>query len=343
MSSAEKPRARNAAASENASSEETSTAKEGVGILKETFAEFSDDDCTSMAAALAYYTVFSLPPLLLILITLAGLFLSPEQVDAAIQGQAQSLIGQEGANQISTMVENANESVSGSGGTLALVFSIAGLIFGATGAFAQLQMTLNRAWEVMPDPEQGGLWNFVTKRVLSLGMILGIAFLLLVSLALSAALSAVGGFIGGLVPGGLSDVALWIINAGLSLLIITLLFAAIFKVMPDAEIAWKDVWIGAFVTALLFVIGKFLIGLYLGQSDPGAAFGAAGALAIILVWIYYSSLIVFLGAEFTQVWASHYGSGIVPDDDAVRVVEDTQHVRAEDGEEDKAEKRRTAS
>lgn len=318
------------ASGSKSSGSKSSTAQEGISVLKQTFSEFSDDDCTTMAAALAYFTVFSLPPLLLILITLAGIFLTPQEVQQAIEGQAQNLVGAEGASQIQEMVQSANESVSGSGGTFALIFSIAGLVFGATGAFAQLQQALNRAWEVEPDPEQGGLWNFVTKRVLSLGMVLGIAFLLLVSLALSAALSAMGGFISGLVPGGLSDAALWAINAGISLLVITLLFAAIFKVMPDAEVAWKDVAVGALATALLFVIGKFLIGLYLGQSDPGAAFGAAGSLALILVWIYYSSMIVFLGAEFTQVWASRYGSGIEPDEDAVRVVEDTKHVRGEE-------------
>ena len=301
----------------------TADSQEDIGLLKETFSEFSDDNCTSMAAALAYYTIFSLPPLLVIIITLAGFFLSPQQVEQAIQQQASGLIGQQAAAQIQTMVQNASNL--GSSGTIGLVLGIAGLLFGATGAFAQLQQALNRAWEVEPDPEQGGLTSFLSKRLLSLSMILGIAFLLLVSLALSAAISALSSYMAGFLPFG--QAFLWVVNVAVSLLVITLLFAAIFKVMPDARIAWGDVWVGAFVTALLFEIGKFLIGFYLGRSNPGEAFGAAGSLALILVWVYYSALIVFLGAEFTQAWASRRGSGITPDSDAVRVVTDKRYVR----------------
>jgi membrane protein len=171
---------------------------------------------------------------------------------------------------------------------------------------------------VEPDPRQGGIKNMVTKRILSLGMILGVAFLLLVSLALSAALSAVGGMIGRLIPGG-SEVVAQIFNFILSFVVITGLFAAIYKVLPDARISWKDVRVGAVVTALLFTIGKMLLGLYLGRSNPGEAFGAAGSLALLLVWIYYSSMIVLFGAEFTQAWAIRHGSGIVPKEGARRL------------------------
>ena len=233
------------------------------------------------------------------------------------------------------MVENAQERVSG-GFSLGLVLSIAGLLFGATGVFAQLQQALNKAWEVEPDPEAGGIKNFLTKRVFSLGMILVIVFLLLVSLLLSSFISVFAGQLGSLLPGSLSTAVVWVINAVVSLAVITLLFAAIFKVLPDAIVAWRDVWVGAFVTAFLFVIGKFLIGLYIGQSDPGEAYGAAAALALLLVWVYYSAMIIFLGAEFTQIWAQQYGSGIEPDEDAVRVVEEKKHVRS--GEENSRSK-----
>ncbi|HEV7590806.1 MAG TPA: YihY/virulence factor BrkB family protein, partial [Longimicrobium sp.] len=185
-----------------------------------------------------------------------------------------------------------------------------------------LQTALDRAWEVKPDPRAGGIKNFIFKRVLSLGMVLGIAFLLLVSLALSAMLTAVGGAIGALIPGA-SAVVVGILQTVISLAVITLLFAAIFKVLPDAVIAWRDVWVGAFVTAVLFEVGKWAIGLYLGHSNPGKAYGAAGALAVILVWIYYTAMIVLFGAEFTQTWAVRRGSGIRPEEGAVRVTEDT--------------------
>jgi membrane protein len=296
-------------------------------MLKQTLSEFSNDDCTSMAAALAYYTVFSLPPLLLLIITLAGLFVDPSHVQQAIQQQAGGLIGSSGAQQIQTMIESASQRVQGGGSAWTLVLAVGGLLFGATGAFAQLQQTLNRAWEIAPDPEEGGLMNFLGKRVLSLGMVLAIAFLLLVSLLLSAAISALSGYLTQWLPAGIGSSLLFVVNASVSLLIITLLFAAIFKVLPDARIAWKDVWVGAFSTALLFVVGKLLIGLYLGQSNPGEAFGAAGSLALILVWVYYSALIVFLGAEFTQIWARTKGAGIKPDAGAVRVVEEKRHIR----------------
>ena len=295
-------------------------------MLKQTFSEFTGDDCPRMAAALAYYTIFSLPPLLVLIITVAGVVLSEQQVEGWIQGQVGSMLGAQTSEQIQTMVENARESVSG-GFSLGLILSIGGLLFGATGVFSQLQDALNTAWEVEPDPEAGGIMSFLTKRVFSLGMILVIAFLLLVSLLLSSFVSAFAGQMSRLLPGDISTAAAWIINAAVSFGVITLLFAAIFKVLPDAKVAWRDVWIGALATALLFVIGKFLISLYIGQSDPSEAYGAAAALALLLVWVYYSAMIVFLGAEFTQVWAQRRGAGIEPDEDAVRVVEEKRRVR----------------
>lgn len=294
-------------------------------MLKQAVSDFFEDECPRLAAALAYYTIFSLPPLLILILTVVGAVVDTEQVRGALQEQIQTLTGPQAAAEITTIIENANRP--GSGGVLATILGVAALLFGATGAFAQLQDALNRTWEVGPDPETGGAMSFLIKRVLSFGMILGVGFLLLVSLLLSAVLSAFGDALGSLVPGGLSHFVLQVIDLGLSLVVITLLFAAIFKVLPDAKIAWKDLWTGAIFTGVLFVLGKFLIGLYLGQSNPGEAFGAAGSLAVILVWIYYSGLILLLGAEFVQVWANERGDGIEPADGAVRLVIEKQPVR----------------
>jgi membrane protein len=286
-----------------------------MGLLKDTFKDFSDDECPVRAAALSYYIVFSLPPLLILILLIASAVFDPAQVQQALTEQMGGFMGPQGAQEIGTIMQEA-ERPGGKG--VKAVLGIAAIIFGATGSFLQLQSALNRAWEVEPDPKQGGIKNMITKRILSLGMILGVAFLLLVSLALSAALSALGGMIGRLIPGG-SEVVAHIVNFVLSFVVITLLFAAIYKVLPDARISWKDVRVGAVVTALLFTIGKFLLGLYLGRSNPGEAFGAAGSLALLLVWIYYSSMIVLFGAEFTQAWAIRHGAGIVPKEGARRL------------------------
>lgn len=298
-------------------------------VLTGTFREFTDDDCPRMAAALSYYTVFALPSMLVLIITLVGVWADPADVQAWIRGQAGQVIGPDVADQIVTMVSQAQQKVAG-GFSLSLILSIAGLLFSATGAFAQLQKALNTAWNVEPDPEHSGVKAFFLKRVLSFGMLLVVALLIVVALVASSLISAVSGQMGGILPGGISTAAVWSVNAGVSLLIVALLFATIFKVLPDAEVAWRDVWIGAAATAVLFSAGKFLIGLYIGRSNPGEAFGAAAALAILLVWVYYSSMIFFLGAEFTQVWARRQGQGIVPDDDAVRVVEEKRPVREDD-------------
>jgi len=286
-----------------------------MGLIKATFKDFFDDNAPRLAAALSYYTIFALPPLLVLILMIAGAVVDPADLQGRIQTQMQSMLGPDAAAQVTTIIENASRP--GTGGVLATVLSIAALLFGATGAFAQLQAALNTAWEVKPDPEQGGLKGFIMKRVTSFGMILGVVFLLLVSLVVSAAITAFGDMIGGML-GGLSGVLLQVIQVALSLGIITLLFATIFKVLPDAKIAWKDVWVGAAVTALLFVVGKFLIGFYISRSEPGSAYGAAASLAVILVWVYYAALILLLGAEFTQQWARRKGGGIEPEDGAVR-------------------------
>lgn len=286
-------------------------------LLKQSVRDFLDDDSPRQAAALSYYTVFSLPPLLILLLTILGAVMDAQDVQGLIQGQVGAVVSPGVAGEVQSMIENANRP--GSGGVAATLFGVAALLFGATGAFAALQAALNRAWEVEPDPNEGGLKNFIFKRVLSFGMILGVAFLLLVSLVLSAALSAFGGALGAVVPGGLSEWVLQLLNIVISLAVITLLFAAMFKILPDAVVAWRDVWIGAGFTALLFVLGKFALGSYLGRSNPGEAYGAAGSLALLLLWVYYSAMILLLGAEFTQAWAQHRGSGIEPEQGAVRL------------------------
>lgn len=290
-------------------------------VVKGAFKDFGDDECAVRAAALSYYTIFALPPLLILLLMVAGMIWDPQQVQHALETQFAGMIGDSAAKQIHDMIA-AGDRMQGKG-TVATLVSIAGLLFGATGAFMQLQGALNRAWEVKPDPEKGGIMRFITKRLLSLGMVMGLGFLLAVSLAVSALLAAFGDRIGG----SLSGPVLMVLNLVISLAVLGLLFAGIFKVLPDAKIAWKDVLLGGLVTAVLFTIGKFAIGVYLGRSNPGSAFGAASALAVILVWTYYAGMIILFGAEFTQAWARRRGDGLRPKKDAVRVVEKEVVVR----------------
>ncbi|OZC04418.1 YihY/virulence factor BrkB family protein [Rubricoccus marinus] len=286
------------------------TAADVTAVLKKTAAEVMDDDVPSLSAAIAYYTVFSLPPLLVVILGVSGAIFGVDRVQEALVGQVGSIIGSDGQAAIRTMIENASTLGDGIGAKLA---GLAALLFGASGAFGQLQKSLNRAWEVEKAAEGGGLMAVLVKRLLSFGMVLTIAFLLLVSLALSAVLAALGDATSGLVPGGIAGTLIDVANVIVSIGVIGLLFAFMFRYLPDAEVSWRDVWVGAFVTAILFTLGKTLIGIYLGVSSPGSAFGAAGSLALLLVWIYYSSLIVLVGAEFTQAWAERMGDGIEPD------------------------------
>ena len=292
-----------------------------VSLAKRTFKDFVDDECPRMAAALSYYTLFSLPPLLVLILTISGVFVDEAAMEGRIESEIAAVLGAEGANQVREIIQAAERP--GTGGRGATVLSIAALLFGATGAFIELQKALNRAWEVEADPRSGGILRFVLKRLLSLGMAVTIAFLLLVSLLLSAAVTAFGDRVGALLPGDVSGAVLSVIQLGLSFAVVTLLFALMFKVLPDARSRWRDVWVGAVVTAVLFTAGKFVLGLYLSRSDPGEAFGAAGSLALLLIWVYYSAMIVFFGAEFTQTWAVQRGGGIEPKEGAIRVVERT--------------------
>lgn len=281
-------------------------------LFKLTYQGWKEDKASRLSAALTYYTVFSLAPMLIIAIAVAGLIFGQAQaVQDQVLNQIQGLTGEQGRIFMSELLESASKPAQG---IFATVIGIVTLVFGALGVFNELHNSLNTIWEV-PENQPKGLWGsikqVVVSRFLSFTMILGIGFMLLVSLVLSTGISALGNWIGGILP--FHELILQIINLLLSIGIITVLFALIFKVLPDANVAWKDVWMGAFMTAILFSIGKTLIGLYLGSSAVGTTFGAAGSLVLLLLWIYYSAQILFFGAEFTQVYANTLGSRIVPE------------------------------
>ncbi len=282
-------------------------------LLKLSFRDWKEDKASRLSAALAYYTIFSLAPMLLIILAVTSLFWSRDAVQTQVLNQVEGLVGAEGRTFISDLLTSAT---SPTGGILGTIVGVVTLVFGALGVFNELHNALNTIWEVEEEEETKsgfieGLKKIIFGRLLSFGMILGIGFLLLVSLVISAGISAMQETVGNAVP--LSEILLQILNLVISIGVITVLFALIFKFLPDAEIAWRDVWLGAFVTALLFSLGKFLIGLYLGNSTVGSSFGAAGSLVLLLLWIYYSAQILLFGAEFTQIYANKFGSKIVPE------------------------------
>jgi membrane protein len=285
-----------------------------LSLLKQTASEWMEDDAPTLGAALAYYTVFSLAPLMTIAIAIAGFFFGKEAAQGQIFDELRVLLGEEGGKAVEEMVQSA--SAQPTAGIVATIISVIILLFGASGVFGQLQASLNTMWGVKPKPGRGVL-GMIKDRLLSFGFTLVVGFLLLVSLLLTAGIALVADWIGGLMPG--SETLAQILNIGLSLAMITLLFAMIFKFLPDAKIAWRDVWIGAFLTALLFTIGKFALGLYIGKSGVASSYGAAGSLIVLLLWVYYSSQILFFGAEFTQVYANRFGSHVAPADNAVPV------------------------
>ena len=290
--------------------------REILTYVKETFKEWQEDDALQLGAALAYYTIFSLAPLLVVVIGIAGLAFGREAVAGRIDNQIDGLVGREGADAVQAMVASAGRSKSG--GMIATIVGLAVTLFGASGVFGQLQASLDKIWEVEPKAGRG-IMGIIKDRFASFGMVLGIGFLLLVSLVVSAAVAALDEFVRGLAPS--LHVLITVVSFAVSFALITLLFALIYRYVPDVRLGWRDVWIGAVVTALLFVIGKYLIGLYLGHSTVASTYGAAGSVLIILLWVYYSTQILFLGAEFTQVWATRHGSRIVPSPNAQRVEE----------------------
>jgi membrane protein len=261
--------------------------------------DWLDDKAPRLAAALSYYTAFSLPPLLVLLVGIGGFVLGTDLVQERLMNQIGQLVGDDSALLLNQAVSDAQSSGSGA----AVVIGIGALLLGATGVFGQLQDALNAIWEARRQ-KAGGIWHHIRSRLLSLAAVFGTAFLLLVSLAVSA---AIGGIIE--MAGRVDTFEPFLVGIDLitSTAMITVLFALMFKFLPDVEIAWRDVWFGAFVTAVLFVIGKFGIGLYLSMSEVGSAYGAAGSLIVILAWIYYSALILFFGAELTQAWATAQG------------------------------------
>jgi membrane protein len=302
--------------------------------LKAAFKDFLQDGGTQLAAALAYFTVFSLPALLILLLWGLGRFMDEQQVQDLLQGELGGILGPAGRQQVASILGSAAErDPSRQDSLLSAVIGLGTLAFGAIGAFVQLQASLNRVWEVAPDPEESGIKTFLAKRLVSFGMLLTIAFLLVVSLVVSAVLAAFGDVLAGFLPGSVSGTALTLINLGISLAVLTLLFALMFKYLPDAEVAWRDVIFGGVATAILFTVGRWGLSLYIARSNPGEAFGAAGSLALLLVWIYYSAIILFLGAEFTQAWADARGRSIVPEKGAVLLEEEVRHVSRSEAKE----------
>lgn len=296
-----------------------------LGTLRDTINEFLNDDCPSMAAALSYYTAFSLPPLLILILVLLGSVLDPSDVRGNIERQIDMFMGPAGGAQIRQFLETAQPP--GGNGTIPTLIGALTLAFGATGFFLSLQSALNKAWEVAPDPEQDGIRQFVLKRLLSFGMILGVAFLLLVSLALTALISAFSARLSLLLPESGGPVVLELVNLAITLPLVALLFALMFRTIPDAIVHWRHVRVGAFSTAVLFLAGKTVLGIYIGRANPGEPYGAAGTLAVMLIWIYYSSMILLFGAELTQVVAHNRGDPIVPEKGAVRTIVERRRVR----------------
>lgn len=282
-------------------------------LFVEGFTGWREHKASRMAAALAYYTVFSLAPILVISIAVAGLVFGQDAAEGRIVGQISGLVGQKSASALEAMIAAARKP---SAGILATVLGIATLVFGATGVFGELQESLNTIWGVKPKPGRSFI-RMLKTRFISFTMVLGVGFLLLVSLVVSAAIAALGSWMSALLP--LPEVVLQLVNVAVSVGVVTLLFAMIFRVLPDVEIAWRDVWVGAAFTAILFALGKLAIGLYLGKTSTASSYGAAGALVLILVWVYYSAQILFFGAELTRAYAYQHGSRIAPDEDAMPI------------------------
>lgn len=287
------------------------------GLVKATFSSWLDDYAPSMGAALAYYTMFSIAPLLLIVISTAGLIFGEEAVRGEIFGQLRGLMGDEGARAVQSLLESVSSPEEGKAGT---IIGTVLLLIGATTVLSELQDAFDRIWHVPPKDKEGGVWGVLRSRLLSFGMILGIGFLMMVSLVFSAALAALGKWWGPF----FSDLEIIVgaINFVFSFALATTVFAMLYKFMPRVTIHWRDVWAGAAVTALLFTIGKSLIGLYIGKSAVSSGFGAAGSLVVVLVWVYYSAQIFLLGAEFTKVYSQAHGSRKkqpLPEDEGERV------------------------
>ncbi|GAB4031839.1 YihY/virulence factor BrkB family protein [Spirosoma jeollabukense] len=290
-------------------------------VLSDSFNGFMDDRCLKLSAALAYYTIFSLAPLLVLIMSLASIFLGEEAIQGEIFGQINGLVGNEAAKQIQDMIKSVG--LSGKTST-ALIVGIVTLVIGATSIFVEIQDSVNLIWRVKAKPKRGWL-KLLKDRLLSSSLIVSLGFLLLVSLVVNGIVLALSGQLTRFLP-GLGVYVISAINFAISTIVVTILFGVIFKVLPDAKIAWKDVRWGAFFTALLFMLGRYLIGLYIDTTGTSSTYGAAGSLIVILTWIYYTAAILYFGAEFTQAYANHFGIKIEPADYAV-YVEQTERER----------------
>jgi membrane protein len=290
-------------------------------VARDTFKEFMEDKAMRLAAALAYYAIFSIGPLLFVLVALAGWIFGDEAVRGQIHSQIAGFVGEESAKTIESMMAAKKLGTS----PVTTVLAVISLAIGASGVFGQLQDALNTIWEVKAKPGMG-IGAFLRDRFLSMSMVLGLGFLLLISMVLTTAVQALVERGGQLLP--IPDAVTAVLSAVISFIIVTLLFAMIYKFLPDVKLGWSDVWVGALVTAGLFTGGKFLLGLYLGREGMATSYGAAGSVVVILLWIYYSSIILLFGAEFTQVYALKQGHKLEPTKYAVPV---TQEARAQEG------------
>lgn len=283
-------------------------------VLKSSVDEFLEHKATRMSAALAYYTVFSMGPLLLLIISLAAAFFGREAIEGEVYTQLDEFLGAEAAKQIQAVIRNA--AVEGASKVGGIIGGIT-LLFGATGVFGEIQGSINDMWEVKAKPKRGWV-KLIQNRMLSFSVIMSLVFVLLVSLSITTFIDTFSNRLSEMFP-GVALVVIYIINQSLTLLVVTAIFAVIFKVLPDAEIRWRDVIWGAVTTAILFMIGKFAISFYIGRSDLGSTYGAAASIVVVLLWTYYSTMILYFGAAFTKVYAVSYGMEIRPMDYAVRV------------------------
>ncbi|MEI9948737.1 MAG: YihY/virulence factor BrkB family protein [Pseudomonadota bacterium] len=288
-------------------------------VLKETGTAWDEDNVTRLAASLAYYTLLSIAPLIILAVAVTGLAFGEDAAREHIAGEIAGVVGAGAADAIQSIAKNARTPGSG---FLSIGVGLLVLLFGASGVFGELQSALNTVWDVAPKPGRG-IWGIVKDRFFSFTLVLGVAFLLLVSLVISAGLTWVGQVFEQSLPGG---AVVWqILNFCISLGVVTALFALMFKKLPDVHISWRDVWVGAAVTAALFTLGKFGLGIYLGSAGVSSAYGAAGSIVALVIWVYYSAQVLLIGAEFTEVYARRFGSRITPDDQAVSV----EHARPE--------------
>jgi membrane protein len=295
-------------------------ARDYLRVLKKSAQQFAADNAVKLSASLSYYTIFSFAPLLIIVMSLTGFFFGMDAVQGKIYYQIKDLVGSDTALEIQHVVQYLRTSRHTTVGT---IIGVIALLMGATGVFTEIQDSINYIWSVKAKPKKGWL-KLIKNRLISFSLIISFGFILLVSLMVNAVMDVLSDELKRLFPEATVYI-FYVLNLVAIFFIISCLFAIIFKVLPDAEIRWKDAFTGAFFTAFLFILGKFLIGYYLGNSRIGLTYGTAASVIIILLWVYYSSIILFFGAEFTHIYAKYYGGGIIPNDTAVFIVK--QEVR----------------